>query len=384
MPNDVDEVPRITVIGNPDSRRVIGFSDTARRLGWTVDVVSYLDIIQDRVLSPESGYVRLESPGESAEIARAILTAGIAPMEAAGRIPIRVAQIRELQCDRGEILHPLQWFLGYRRILESLKSRWDHPNLRWMSTPGSVVRSFDKIACLERWSSAGLPVSYRYPTASTYSEIRQTVPDRHARLFVKLRYGYCAIGAVALEWRGSLVRAITTVEVTWSDGRPRLFVSKKPRILTREFEIAWLIDTLAMEEILVEDWLPKARWNGCPFDLRVITIGGIVHHVVGRANPSPFTNLNLDAKRISRDDVVERLGDGWWTMESICQNAAEALPDAGMLGIDLLVRPGDRKFALLEANAFGDYLPGLTYQGMSTWEAQIHQLSNEPIPKAGL
>ena len=82
-----------------------------------------------------------------------------------------------------------------------------------------------------------------------------------------------------------------------------MFLSKKPRVLQREFEVAWLVDTLGLERIVVEDWLPKARWQGKPFDLRLVMINGGVAHVVGRANHSPFTNLNLDAQRIARDDL---------------------------------------------------------------------------------
>ena len=135
-----------------------------------------------------------------------------------------------------------------------------------------------------------------------------------------------------------------------------------------------------MEEILVEKWLPKAHWHGRPFDLRVVTIGQRARHVVGRANNSPFTNLNLDARRISREEVIEQLGDAWPEVECLSERAAELLPDAGALGIDLVVRPCRRRFALLEANAFGDYLPGLTFAGMSTYEAQLRAfLSPESV-----
>jgi len=39
------------------------------------------------------------------------------------------------------------------------------------------------------------------------------------------------------------------------------------------------------------------------------------------------------------------------------------------------VGPCCKKFALLEANAFGDYLPGLSFRGMSTWDAQLRRFS---------
>jgi hypothetical protein len=195
-------------------------------------------------------------------------------------------------------------------------------------------------------------------------------------LFLKLRYGYSAMGAVALEWRGDRIRAITTVEAATYSGTPSLFVSKRPRILRRETEIAWLVDRLAREEVLVEEWLPKARWNGLPFDVRVVVIGGAAFHAVGRANAAPFTNLNLDATRIGREELLAcRLGDHWEDLLELAVAAAERLPEAGMLGIDVLVKPNGREFALLEANAFGDYLPGLTFDGRSTWDVEVRWLA---------
>ena len=244
--------------------------------------------------------------------------------------------------------------------------------------PESIITSFDKLACLERWERVGIPIPPRIAEASTYSAIRKHVAEHYARMFIKLRYGYSAMGAVALEWRGDLVRAITTVEVVWSEGRPRLYVSKRPRVLTREFEIAWLIDTLAMEEVIVERWLPKARWEGMPYDLRIVMIGGRVRHVVGRASSSPFTNLNLDARRIAREEIVTNLGTAWPELESLAERAAEQIPEAGVLGLDVLVRPRNQGFVLLEANAFGDYLPGLLHEGDTTYAAQFRQEYGSP------
>jgi glutathione synthase/RimK-type ligase-like ATP-grasp enzyme len=370
--NDVSLLPEILVIGPPDSRRVTAFVETALRLGAPrVTVRSYLDVIRN-CAAPSSGtLVRLESPGGCSATTRALLKAGISALEGDGGVPISAAEIDELACDRGEMLHPRQWFLGWRKVLNDLASRWDSDALRWMSVPDAIVTAFDKLACLNLWSTAGLRIPGQYAGVSTYAELRRIVPDRHARIFVKLRYGYSAMGAVALEWRGDRVRAVTTVETTWANGRPRLFVTKRPRQLLREFEIAWLIDTLGMERIIVEDWLPKARWNGLPYDLRIVMVDGRMCHVVGRANASPFTNLNLDARRMSGEAVFQQIGAEHARLDDLCKRATAALPGAGMLGLDVLVGPGCRKFTLLEANAFGDYLPGLLHQGQTTYEAQL-------------
>lgn len=378
LSDELPALPELLIVGPTDSCRVKSFAETAHRMGApSVSIVTYVDLIRGNYKPPSPGtLIRLESPGGCLQTTRVLLKAGISAMEADRGVPISAAEIDLLDDSRGEMLHPRQWFLGFREVLNNLNATWDGLDLSWMSTTQSILTMFDKLACLQLWSQANLPIPRQYPEAITYSHIRRAIPDRHSRIFVKLRYGYSAMGAVALEWRGDQVRAITTMETDWANGRPRLFLTKRPRQLRREFEIAWLIDTLGMEQIVVEDWLPKARWAGRPYDLRVLMINGEVHHVVGRANASPFTNLNLGALRMSREVVQQQIGDRWPELNSLCESAITVLPEAKMLGLDVLVGPGCRSFKLLEANAFGDYLPGLLHQGQTTYETQLqtHQL----------
>lgn len=375
MLNDALHYPRnLFLLGTPGSRRVRTFAEAAGHYGWEVQVVPYLDLLSGRLAEPPWGaIVRIESPSECMETTRAILRAGIEPVEASGRSPLGQVAIDDATIERGEIVHPRQWYLGFRSILRRLGENWGD-RVQWMSTPQSIATAFDKLACLELWTAGGLPVPRRYSDIASYDELRQRVDRPHARVFVKLRYGYSAIGAVAIEWRGALVRALTTVEVASAPSGPRFFLTKRTRALQQEAEIAWLIDALAKEEIIVEEWLPKARWHGRPYDLRVVTIGGHPRHAVGRANSSPFTNLNLDAQRIAREDLMGEIGAAWENVESLCGRAATLIEGAGTLGIDVLVRPCRRRFVLLEANAFGDYLPNLRYEGLSIYEMQLRQL----------
>lgn len=366
---------RLVVLGNPESRRVSQFIETAQRVGgWDVNLLPYSDLFAGcanlGLLSPDA-VVRIESPGGSLATTRLILKAGIESMEARGHCPLSEIEIDRWSLGQGEILSPLQWFLGLERTLNRLDLEWSPFQVDWMSSPTSIIKAFDKRACLQSWEQAGLPVPQRYEGVNSYSSLRETIKDQHARIFIKLRYGYSAIGAVALEWRGPLIRAITTVKHALAQ---RFFLTKKPRQIQDEREIATLIDTLAQEEIVVEFWLPKARWKSVPFDLRIVTIGQQACHVVGRAQNSPFSNLNLDGVRIGPDDVQSILGDSWFEAKRLAEQAAALNSEASYLGMDVLPLSCRSKFVLLEANAFGDDLPGLLFNGMSTYEAELRWL----------
>lgn len=381
----LDTQPPLLVIGPPNTRRTEMLLAAARAVGWhNVSVLGYpqaLDLLADKGTRkqgsqhPAAGtFVRLDSPQDDVPTGRCILRLGIAPMATAGRTPLSAAEIARLVPARGELLHPLQWFLGFRRLLGELAKRWDG-HATWMSHPHAVATMFDKAACRRLWAAAGLPVPASPACPRAYDELRAHLQSPHARLFVKLRYGYSAAGAVALEWCGSRVRAITTVETAIDAGRTRFLVCRRPRILLKETEIAQLINALAEHEIVVEQWLPKAQWKGLSFDVRVVLIRGRVAHVVGRASTAPFTNLNLGARRMSREVLMQHLRD-WDALAALAEQAAACFPTAGTMGLDVLVRPCRRRLVLLEANAFGDYLPGLRYEELTTYEAAFHAWSN--------
>jgi hypothetical protein len=189
---------------------------------------------------------------------------------------------------------------------------------------------------------------------------------------VKLAHGSAAAGCVALHGCGGRVRAITTVVEVAGPGETRLFHSKRLRHLLDEVEIAALIDRLVLEKTHVEVWLPKARWQGQNFDLRVVTIGGVPRHVMARTSPSIFTNLTLGNRRGDADAIAKRMGaETWERLRETAAGVARAFPRSFTLGIDVLVRPDWRRHAVLEVNAFGDLLIGQLDQGEDTYTATL-------------
>ena len=65
---------------------------------------------------------------------------------------------------------------------------------------------------------------------------------------------------------------------------------------------------------------------------------------------------------------------GMATLEAAGALAAQAFPHNHVTGYDLVVRRGQAH--VLEANAFGDLLPGLLWQGADTYAAQLTQLTH--------
>lgn len=377
---------RLLILGDPSSRRVGLAAEAARRVGlqWPV-IVSYLDFLARpqslaRALSPGT-ILRIEAPSDDLRITQALLRRGFAARAEESREPLPPQAIESLEYARGEIVAPRQWYLGLAALMEELASlSASIGGIRTMASPGEIPVLCDKSRSQARWKAAGVPVPRFWQGIRSYDELRGM--DLPRRLFIKMNHGYSAMGAMAIEFCGERVRAITATERLVAGGTPRLFVSKRIRVLLAEQEIARLFDSVAASGVIVEEWLPKSRWNGKAFDVRVVTISGEPRHIVGRANNIPFTNLNLDASRIDAQTLQITLGSSWEALLETAARAAQLFPESLYLGLDLLplpksCQPSREKFVVLEGNAWGDYLPGLVDAGEDVYEAELRAMLSE-------
>jgi hypothetical protein len=206
--------------------------------------------------------------------------------------------------------------------------------------------------------------------------LRQEMIDQHInRVFVKLAHGSSASGVVAYELRGDMERAITTVERVVEDGELRFYNSRLIRQYRDRQSISDIIDFLAAESVQIETWLPKARSHGREFDVRVVVIGGKARQSVMRVGNSPMTNLHLGNDRQEISDLPPGLSSQTWAeMLATCERAAACFPRSFYCGIDLLIAPNLKDHYILEMNAFGDLLQGITWQGENTYQTQVRML----------
>lgn len=377
MPARTHSSVQLVVLGNPQSRRVASLMAAAKRLGMARPiVVSYRDYFATpgtlaRHLTP-GVVLRIEAPSEDWIVTQLLLKRGAEARGQESSSAIFPWQIGARKYEQGEIVAPRQWYLGLVRTMQDLQTMLaDHPQVRWMVSPADIPVLFDKRQSQALWQSAGVPVARFWPGIRCYDQLRQL---QVRRLFVKLAHGYSAMGAMALQIGGRRVRALTTIELENTSTKTRMFVSKRMRAMLDERAIECLFNRLAKEGVIVEPWLPKSRIDGRGFDIRVVTIRGRPHHVVGRASVSPFTNLNLDARRVDANRLQQRFGPHWAALLQTATCAAAVFSKSHYLGLDVLPSPTRDRFVLLEANAWGDYLPGLLYQGQDTYEAELRWL----------
>jgi len=372
------------VIGNPGGRRVELFQAALNQLRLpAAQVVSYLDLLSGKEALPRSvrdgTVVRVESPGKDFEVERALIAAGADAAdddERFDRISRRAAQ--DLNFERGRILYPRQWYRGYCATLRLIELQLaecplSRPLPKWMNSPAEIALMFDKIACHQALGSRGAPVAPSLGAVGSFDELGERMKERNwRRVFVKLAYGSSASGVVAYQTDGRRHQATTTVETARQKGELRLYNSRRVRVYRDWREIADLIDALCRHRVHVEQWLPKAGFDNRTFDLRVVVIAGRACHTVARLSRSPMTNLHLLNERGDEDAVREKVGRAAWdaAMRN-CELAMECFPGSLYAGIDLLFTPDYRRQVVLEVNAFGDLLPGVFWQGLETYAAEL-------------
>jgi glutathione synthase/RimK-type ligase-like ATP-grasp enzyme len=380
---DGPPTPGVIVVGNPGSRRVALFGDAlaARGIG-PARVVSYADLLLGRVtleaVVSERSILRIESPERDFEVERGLIAAG-ADEDDTETTASRVgrAQALSLEFDHGRILYPRQWYLGFRKLLRQLeRQRLSCPPHLVMNRPEDIEVMFDKPSCHALFHAQDVPCPRGLGTPGSYDDLRQRMAQSGiSRVFVKLAHGSSASGIVALETHGQRVQASTTVEAVEGHGELKLYNTRAIRRMTDEGQIAAVVDALCRERAHAEQWVPKASLAGGVFDLRVVVIGGRAMHTVARVSQSPMTNLHLLNRRCEASLVRSRMTpDAWDAVGHSCERAAGVVPESLYAGVDVVIAPGFRRHAVLEINAFGDLLPGLSLEGMDTYTAELAAL----------
>jgi hypothetical protein len=344
-------------------------------------VVSYLDWIQDRGALDramrEGDFLRIESPGQEFEVERRLIALGAEVDDEPGASRISRDGALRLPFDRGRIWFPRQWFLGFRELLREVNLRraaW--PGHIALNPPCEIEVMFDKPRCHGLLMEFGVSCPAALGRVRSYDELRQKMRETGIfRVFVKLAHGSSASGVVALALGRRDVVAFTTAEVIREGGEVRLYNSRSIRRIEDDRAVALLIDTLAREGVQVERWVPKASLDGSVFDLRVVVIGGRARHVVVRKGRGPMTNLHLKNQRDDPSKLRALMPAGEWDAAmGEAERASSAFPNSLHVGVDLLIAPGYRRRAILEVNAFGDLLHGVSDRGMSTHDAEIAEL----------
>jgi glutathione synthase/RimK-type ligase-like ATP-grasp enzyme len=361
---------QFAVLGNPSNRRVRFFVRAVLEQGHPHPIVlSWLDLLAGRLdlksSLPAGTLLRLDSPGEHPMVDLLLL-------EREG-LHLRMGDI-----GWGEIVHEKKWFQAWSAFLGELEGQLTQLDLAGVINSPSAIRTmYDKSATHEYLSSAGVPQARRLGKVESFAQLLEMMEAAGmAQVFLKPFYSSSGSGVIALRKRGDEILGTTSVELVEEGGSLRLFNSLRVRTYREPGQVKKLVDRLAGEDLLAEEWLPKMTFADAVVDLRVVVINGKAMHAVLRSSQTPLTNLHLGNQRGDLQAFRGEIGEEKWQKAiHTAEKAVAAIPEAGYAGVDLLLTEGARKIHVLEVNAFGDLLPRVLYDGRDTYAAFVREFS---------
>ena len=345
------------LIGNPENRRIGSFVKALANQGAPLRaVVAWSELLKDpwrlARLSDEPAWLRVESTGENAQVQHQLLELG----------GVSGATLR-----RGQIVAPTAAHRGFLRALDNLgEVLTTRPHWIPLASPAAIAGVFDK-TMFHGWATElGVPLPERID-ADSVEQLFAAVQGQARSVFVKLRYSSSASG-IAVYRHGPPARLLTTVREVGG----RYFNSLRVQRIHQPERIRALLGWLIEEEGAQIEWaVPKARLEGALFDCRVLMVAHEPAFVVVRHARHLITNLHLGGWRGSVDALRATCPPEIWEQAMRdCQTVSRAY--GGLhLGLDVIFEPRFRGYRILEANAFGDLLPGLVLHGRNVYEHEI-------------
>lgn len=379
--------PRLVILGNLDNRRVTGFVEALARRDWPTPILlAHRELLGDlgplAAIPDEPLCVRIDSVGEDSEVERLLLERGAAALPDDATCERRsVAELRREPPRFGQLLAPRQHHAGVLDYFDALAGVFaSKPQWRVLNPIADLRVLFDKVASSRRYAAAGIPVPEQLPALEsirTAAQLREAmVALRWPAVYVKLSCGSSASGLALyrhLSGRSEQQRdmVLTTVATT-PRGR---FNSLQLQRLEQRSEIDALLDWLIDEGAQIERAIPKAQLERRTFDLRVLVIAGEPRFCVVRQSRHPITNLHLGGTRGDLEALRRLVSPAAW--EAAMRSCVRVFAQHQCLhvGIDLLFEANLRGHRVIEANAFGDLLPGLqTPAGLTVYEHELELL----------
>ena len=350
-------------------------------LGTAPHVISYDQVLDQPDLLgdalSEQSYLWIDSPHQDAAAIRALYLAGASKAEAMGYPVLTAAQLDDLP--NGHIGSPAQFYFGLKHAVVEACKQAQQSGARASVSPQDVACAFDKTAASLRLEQLGVPHPETLGAPTGFDQLADVMQARRvARVFVKLRHGSAAAGMIALARNGPDWRAVTTATQT-ANGSYRS--SRQLQKLGDLDSIRSLIDALAPLGLHVERWLPKIGIGQKAVDVRCVVVDGETIFPVMRASHHPMTNLHLGGARSAPDALIAAIGPQAWSAALASVRAtAKGFSSCKSVGIDLAILAGGKRHAVLEVNAFGDFVKDVFIDGLSPYQMVLKTLQSSSIP----
>lgn len=359
---------KILTICNPSNRRFLMFKESLVKFNLDTDFISYLDILNsnfDKLKNIIHKYslIRIESPGENIDVEEKIIQL-YSPNSFISR-------------QRGAINYPNYWYNGFKILLNEINTICKQDNINYFNTPSDIKIMFNKPLCQQKLKEYNINVPINILKILSYNDFKTSISQKNMyRCFIKLNYSSSASGICAYQYNPKLNKEIltSTIEMVMTKDSIAFYNSLRIRTYTNKNEIKIILDWLFNEGAIVEEWIPKSDYSGYYYDLRVLLINSKPRHIIPRLSKSPFTNLHLGNKRGDINLInIPNLNE---VLDEVTK-VSKVFSNSLYQGVDVLIKANSFKPYIIDVNAFGDLIPNILYNNMTTYEYEIFEVVNE-------
>jgi hypothetical protein len=361
----------VLLIGSSASPRTQLLRAALSRHGGRLDVIEWRDLADEQgaverlltaPLLARHAWCKLDSAGEDAATTQSLIRRGwfLSGTKCAAPSALR----------HGELAHEHWRFGGFAELLARVQTRLG--GLRLLNKVSDILLMCDKLACQQHLRQSGVTVPELLGEIQSFADFEARFPaGQHAAVFIKSRYGSSAAGVLALRrHRDGRMLAYSSARM---DSEGTIYNHLRVSRYERREEIAALVDALALQGAYAERWSSKPRApidRDASYDLRVVAHCGRPRQRIARISRSPMSNLHLGNRRSAPHWLSAGEIDA---LERATASAAGLFEHSHCIGFDINLRGADA--VVLEANAFGDLLPGLKFDGSTTYDDQAALVS---------
>ena len=368
------------IIGDNKGRRIKTFAGCLEKEGnfpyfileWT-DLLENLGIIEKFL--EKSNIVKIEPPEKNTEIYRKFLEFGNgAALPGEDKTGKKNSEI---------IRAPGVWFDGVKNVFGKMSEIFDnYKNTYLMCDIEELLIMMDKKASYEYLSGAenSFFLPERTKDFQNYDEFFETVKNKTAKYFIKLRCGSGSTGVLAYSYNPKLdeEKIFTSLNYSEENGRLDFFSTYRVKIYTEKKVIKNMVNWVIENGAHIEKWLPKLTYKKYGFDTRVFVAGKNTEYMLSRLSTGPITNLHLKNMRKESSEFMEE--KQLKLLSEASEGVMSVFGKSLYAGIDVLLSNNMKPY-IIDVNPFGDLFHNLTDSPRNVYYAEIREALKEAALK---
>ena len=362
------------IIGDNKGRRIKTFAGCLEKEGdFPYFILDWEELLDDPGIIgkflEKSNIVKIEPPEKNPEIYRKFLKFG------SGAEKVLFGE----EENRGIIKAPGIWFDGVKNVFGKMKEIFDnYKNIHLMCDIDELLIMMDKKATYEYLS--GMESNFYLPERTqdfqNYDEFFETVKNKTAKYFIKLRCGSGSTGVLAYSYNPKLdeEKIFTSLNYSVENGKSEFFGTYRVKVYTEKNVIKNMVNWVIENGAHIEKWIPKLTYEKYGFDTRVFVAGKKAEYMLSRLSTGPITNLHLknmrkESREFMEEEQIKLLSKASEGVMSIFDRSLYA-------GIDVLLSNNMKPY-IIDVNPFGDLFHNLIGSPENVYYAEIREALKE-------